>query len=324
MPHRPHRRGVRAGGRARQQHACRRARQGRLRGCRGRPARSRRERGIRCARRRHRAAAPIRAGRRRCARRRVSRALARGGPRPAARDRRASCVRASCATTRSSAGPSASSRQRDDAVLHVQKVSGISGSEAHLLSLLPQLRERGWDARDARAARGRARRRRVRRADARRRRPDRGVAHAARPRSDGPAARLASPAAGRSSTRISCTPTCSACRRRARASPGSHLARSTASTSFVATGSSRRADRAAARLRAPADRDFARARRTSQRPRDSTRTFTVVHYGIDAGPEPPPPPRRAAAPRRRPDDPDQGLRRAAARVRGRARARCRS
>jgi glycosyltransferase involved in cell wall biosynthesis len=32
-------------------------------------------------------------------------------------------------------------------VLHVQKVAGISGSEAHLLSLLPRLRERGWDAR---------------------------------------------------------------------------------------------------------------------------------------------------------------------------------
>jgi glycosyltransferase involved in cell wall biosynthesis len=32
-------------------------------------------------------------------------------------------------------------------VLHVQKVSGISGSEGHLLSLLPLLREGGWDAR---------------------------------------------------------------------------------------------------------------------------------------------------------------------------------
>jgi glycosyltransferase involved in cell wall biosynthesis len=32
-------------------------------------------------------------------------------------------------------------------VLHVQKVAGISGSEAHLLSLLPRLRERGWDIR---------------------------------------------------------------------------------------------------------------------------------------------------------------------------------
>ena len=32
-------------------------------------------------------------------------------------------------------------------VLHLQKVAGISGSEAHLLSLLPSLRERGWDVR---------------------------------------------------------------------------------------------------------------------------------------------------------------------------------
>ena len=32
-------------------------------------------------------------------------------------------------------------------VLNVQKVSGISGSEAHLLSVLPLLRERRWDAR---------------------------------------------------------------------------------------------------------------------------------------------------------------------------------
>jgi glycosyltransferase involved in cell wall biosynthesis len=34
-------------------------------------------------------------------------------------------------------------------VLHVGKVSGISGSEAHLLTLLPDLRERGWDVRFA-------------------------------------------------------------------------------------------------------------------------------------------------------------------------------
>jgi glycosyltransferase involved in cell wall biosynthesis len=32
-------------------------------------------------------------------------------------------------------------------VLNVQKVSGVSGSEAHLLSVLPLLRARGWDAR---------------------------------------------------------------------------------------------------------------------------------------------------------------------------------
>jgi glycosyltransferase involved in cell wall biosynthesis len=32
-------------------------------------------------------------------------------------------------------------------ILHIHKVSGISGSEAHLLSVLPLLRERGWDVR---------------------------------------------------------------------------------------------------------------------------------------------------------------------------------
>ena len=36
---------------------------------------------------------------------------------------------------------------RNGTVLHLQKVAGISGSEAHLLSLLPRLRERGWNAR---------------------------------------------------------------------------------------------------------------------------------------------------------------------------------
>ncbi len=38
-------------------------------------------------------------------------------------------------------------KDRGVRVLHVQKVAGISGSEAHLLSLLPRLRERGWDTR---------------------------------------------------------------------------------------------------------------------------------------------------------------------------------
>jgi glycosyltransferase involved in cell wall biosynthesis len=36
---------------------------------------------------------------------------------------------------------------RNGIVLHLQKVAGISGSEAHLLSLLPRLKERGWDIR---------------------------------------------------------------------------------------------------------------------------------------------------------------------------------
>ena len=35
----------------------------------------------------------------------------------------------------------------DGLVLHTQKVAGISGSEAHLLQLLPDLRSRGWDIR---------------------------------------------------------------------------------------------------------------------------------------------------------------------------------
>jgi glycosyltransferase involved in cell wall biosynthesis len=36
---------------------------------------------------------------------------------------------------------------RRGTVLHLQKVAGISGSEAHLLALLPRLRDRGWDVR---------------------------------------------------------------------------------------------------------------------------------------------------------------------------------
>jgi glycosyltransferase involved in cell wall biosynthesis len=36
---------------------------------------------------------------------------------------------------------------RDGLVLHTQKVAGISGSEAHLLQLLPDLRARGWEVR---------------------------------------------------------------------------------------------------------------------------------------------------------------------------------
>jgi len=36
---------------------------------------------------------------------------------------------------------------RRNPIIHMQKVAGISGSEAHLLSLLPRLRERGWDVR---------------------------------------------------------------------------------------------------------------------------------------------------------------------------------
>jgi len=40
-----------------------------------------------------------------------------------------------------------SSSTSNGLVLHTQKVAGISGSEAHLLQLLPDLRARGWDVR---------------------------------------------------------------------------------------------------------------------------------------------------------------------------------
>ncbi len=37
--------------------------------------------------------------------------------------------------------------KEDGLVLHLAKIAGISGAEAHLLSLLPDLRERGWNVR---------------------------------------------------------------------------------------------------------------------------------------------------------------------------------
>ncbi|MGB8004891.1 MAG: glycosyltransferase family 4 protein, partial [Gaiellaceae bacterium] len=43
--------------------------------------------------------------------------------------------------------PGGGAMSGDGTVLHLQKVAGISGSEAHLLSLLPRLRERGWNVR---------------------------------------------------------------------------------------------------------------------------------------------------------------------------------
>ena len=97
-------------------------------------------------------------------------------------------------------------------VLHVQKVSGVSGSEAHLLSLLPLLRQRGWDARMVVLHEGEPGAREFISRMLRPRRSRRGVAHALRSRSDG--GRRGSRADGRtSSTRISSTVTCSACRR---------------------------------------------------------------------------------------------------------------
>src|SRR5581483_11549485 len=65
-----------------------------------------------------------------------------------------SCARPCGPATRSSTGRTGcwprlrdNERMKRRLVLHLQKVAGISGSEAHLLSLLPRLRERGWDVR---------------------------------------------------------------------------------------------------------------------------------------------------------------------------------
>lgn len=174
-------------------------------------------------------------------------------------------------------------------VLHVQKVSGISGSEAHLLSLLPLLRERGWDARmvvlhddepgahafvDRLRAAGvptEAWRMRVDLdplvfARLARRRPDIVHTHLVHADLHGlPAAALA-----RVPLRVSTK----------------HGFNEFRSNRLVA-----RADRAAARF---AHRQIAisrgLARYLAETEGFGVDEFTVVHYGIESGPEPPPPP----------------------------------
>src|SRR6266540_2652858 len=148
---------VRAGRCARQQHPRGLGRQGRVRGGVLLPAGAGLEPGLRRARRRDRAAAPLRPGSCRRARRAVRRrrrAPARGALAyrlAAAGARRAAAFRALVGrrSTRRGLGGAAtmSTVVRRRLVLHLQKVAGISGSEAHLLSLLPRLRERGWDVR---------------------------------------------------------------------------------------------------------------------------------------------------------------------------------
>ena len=179
-----------------------------------------------------------------------------------------------------------------ETVLHLQKVAGISGSEAHLLSLLPRLRERGWDVRLLMlhehepgalglCARARARAAcRSTRSRSRRRRPARvrrGSSRTSRAR--GPTilhthlvhadayGQLAGALAGvpvRISTKHGFNEF-----REARASR-SPIARSPSSRTCTS-------------------RSRAGSRATSRRPRASTRRrFEIVHYGIAAG-------RRAAA-----------------------------
>ena len=176
-------------------------------------------------------------------------------------------------------------------VLHVQKVSGISGSEAHLLSLLPLLRERGWDARMVVLHEGEPGARefieRMTRA---------GVpvelAHAPRSRPGGAGSRLLARAAatilhthlvhgdvlGLPAGALARVPV------RVSTKHGFNEFRERAVRSRRQTGRRRasRTRRSPSRAGSPA---------TSRRRRASTwTTFTVVHYGIAAGPEPPPPP----------------------------------
>ena len=178
-------------------------------------------------------------------------------------------------------------------VLHLQKVAGISGSEAHLLSLLPELRERGWDVRllmlhehepgawdFARALRGRAACRSTRsrsRADVDpiaflrlagylvRRRPTILHTHLVHADVYGQLAG-ALDAASRCASR-----------------------RSTASTSSARAAPSRSATAPSRASRTCTSRSRAGSRATSRRRRASARTsFEIVHYGIAPNGEPPP------------------------------------
>src|SRR5262249_3835121 len=68
--------------------------------------------------------------------------------RGAARDRpNAAGARAGAARHRHLGRRDRETGRRMTSIVHLQKVAGISGSEAHLLALLPRLRERGWDVR---------------------------------------------------------------------------------------------------------------------------------------------------------------------------------
>jgi glycosyltransferase involved in cell wall biosynthesis len=179
-------------------------------------------------------------------------------------------------------------------VLHVQKVSGISGSEAHLLSLLPRLRARGWDARmivlherepgardfiDRMTASGVPTKAVRMRLDvdplvfARLLRPHRAaIVHTHLVHAD--VHGLPAAAFARVPVRVSTK----------------HGFNEFRSSRFVAL-----ADRAAARLahgQIAISRGLARYLEETEGFRPGS--FTVVHYGIEPGPDPPPPP---AAPR---------------------------
>src|SRR5438270_8098251 len=171
--------------------------------------------------------------------------------------------------------------------LNVQKVSGISGSEAHLLSGLPLLRDRGWDARmrvlhedepGAHEFIDAMRERRVP-TEAWRMRFDLDPRVPARIATRGPAilhTHLVH-------ADVLCLP--AGFRARARVSTKHGF------NEFRGNRAVAAADRAAARF---ADAQIAishgLARYLAQTEGFAERDFTVVHYGIEPGPEPSPPP----------------------------------
>jgi glycosyltransferase involved in cell wall biosynthesis len=174
-------------------------------------------------------------------------------------------------------------------ILHVQKVSGVSGSEAHLLSLLPLLRARDWDTRML-------------------------VLHEGEPgaREFVEAMRGHEVPTETLRMRFDLDPTVSARVLRSRATivhthlvhadllalPGAALGRVPVRVStkhgFNEFRSSRviaAADRAVGRLahrQIAISRGLARYLASTEGFREAD--FTVVHYGIEAGPEPSPPP----------------------------------
>ena len=172
-------------------------------------------------------------------------------------------------------------------VLHVQKVSGISGSESHLLSLLPRLRARGWDASMLVLHEGEPGCARVRRGDARAGGAYGDGTHALRCRSDR-RARLVRCRATIVHTHLVHADLL--------ALPAAALARVPVRVStkhgfneFRARRVIAAADRAVGRL---AHRQIAishgLARYLARTEGFREEDFTVVHYGIEPGPEPPP------------------------------------
>ena len=174
-------------------------------------------------------------------------------------------------------------------VLNVQKVSGISGSEAHLLSVLPLLRDRGWDARmlvlhenepGAHEFVAAMRERRV-------------PTEAWRMRFD-----LDPTVPARLATRRPAILHTHLVHADVLGLPAGALARVPVRIStkhgfneFRANRAVAAADKAAARFaHAQIAISHGLARYLAQTEGFAERDFTVVHYGIEAGPEPPPPP----------------------------------